>query len=84
MLREKIKTTIQEALPDAQIIVENPQEDDVHFEAIVISATFESMSLVKQHQTVMNALKTDFGNASIHALALKTFTPEKWANTSSS
>jgi len=33
--------------------------------------------LVKQHQLVMKALKEAF-EGDVHAMGLKTFTPEKW------
>jgi acid stress-induced BolA-like protein IbaG/YrbA len=52
----------------------------VHLDAIVISPAFEGMPPVKQHRMVMTPLKSAFGNESLHALALKTYTPEKWAN----
>lgn len=72
---EHIKDKILAVLPDATIYIYNP--DDKHFQGIVISPSFAGMPLVKQHQFVMNALKRDFEDA-VHALALKTFTPEKW------
>lgn len=74
-LGPEIKETIQAALPDATIYVADP--DGEHFEAIVISPTFEGMMLVKQHQLVMKALKEKFATT-VHSLALKTYTPEKW------
>ena len=76
---KQIKQTIQKTLPDAHIIVADPYNDGEHFEAIVVCKTFESMSLVNQHKIVMNALKEKF-ESSVHALALKTFTPQKWEN----
>ena len=74
---EKIKTIIKEALPDATIYLHNQNDDGEHFQAIVVSPSFESLSLVKQHQIVMKALKTEF-DTSLHALALKTLTPLQW------
>ena len=74
---DAIKSTILAALPEATVYVADPQNDGQHFEAIVICPSFESLSLVKQHQVVMKALKEKF-ETSVHALALKTFTPEKW------
>ena len=76
-MEDQIKLIIQEALPDAEVYVVDPQQDGQHFEAIVISPSFEGLSLVKQHQCVMTPLKEAFAT-SVHALALKTFTPEKW------
>ena len=72
-----IKQTILEALPNAIVHVMDPNNDGEHFEAIVVSDTFREVSLVKQHQVVMRALTEKFAT-SVHALALKTFTPEKW------
>jgi len=77
MLVEEIKQTIQTAIPDATVYVQDPNNDGQHFQAFVISPSFEGMILVKQHQMVMKALKEAF-HESVHALALKTFTPQKW------
>ena len=72
-----IKTIIEQAVPNATVFVKDPMNDGQHLEAIVISPAFEGMMLVKQHQMVMAALKSAFAT-SVHALALKTFTPAKW------
>ena len=71
----EIKRIILEAIPDAEVRVSDPHNDGEHFQAIVISASFEGLSLVKQHQMVMNALKEEF-KEKVHALALKTMTPD--------
>ena len=75
---EDIKQVIQAAVPDATVLVADPNNDGEHFEAVVISESFKTLALVKQHQVVMKALKEKF-ETTVHALALKTFTPEKWA-----
>ncbi|MCB1073039.1 MAG: BolA/IbaG family iron-sulfur metabolism protein [Chlamydiia bacterium] len=55
----------------------NPQKDGLHFDAIVISSLFSGKSLVEQHQMVMAPLKELF-DSKLHALSLKTYTPEEW------
>ena len=77
MNTEEIKMTIQKSLPDAEIHVRDPHGDGQHFEAFVASAAFEGMPIIKQHRLVLGSLKVAF-KESVHALALKTFTPEKW------
>lgn len=74
---EEIRNTILAALPDATVYVLDPQNDGQHFESVVISPSFEGMTLVKQHQAVMKPLKEAF-ETSVHALRLTTFTPAKW------
>lgn len=74
---DEIKKTIESAVPNATAYVLDPNNDGQHFQAIVISPVFEGLMLVRQHQMVMQALKNAFAE-SVHALALKTFTPKKW------
>lgn len=75
---EQIKSAIQAALPDATIYVLDPMNDGQHFESVVISPSFEGQSLVKQHQAVMKPLKDAIASNAVHALRLKTYTPDKW------
>ncbi len=77
MIIDDIRNTLSTALPDATIMVNDPMNDETHFEAIVISPSFEGLTLVKQHQLVMRPLTQAFAN-NLHALALKTYTPTQW------
>lgn len=76
-LISEIEKTIKEHIPDALILVHNMNNDGEHFEAIVISESFNELGLLKQHQAVMKPLKAAF-DSSVHALALKTFSLKKW------
>ena len=78
-LTKQIEEIILGAVPDAEVIVRDPMNDGAHFEATVISESFVGMPLVKQHRQVMQSLKTMF-SGDVHALSLKTYTPEKWAS----
>lgn len=73
----KIKSTIEEAIPQSTAHIFDPMRDGQHLQAVVISPAFEGVTLVKQHQMVMNPLKEAMAGA-VHALGLKTFTPQKW------
>lgn len=52
-----------------------------HYQARIVSGAFSGKSLIEQHQLVYSALG-DAMNGPIHALALKTYTPEAWAKVS--
>jgi acid stress-induced BolA-like protein IbaG/YrbA len=54
------------------------QGDGAHFEAVVVSPAFAGASRVKRHQLVYAALG-DRMKEEIHALSMKTFTPDEWA-----
>ncbi len=51
--------------------------DGVHFEAVVISPEFEGQGTLQRHRRVYGTLGERMGGE-IHALSLKTFTPEEW------
>jgi acid stress-induced BolA-like protein IbaG/YrbA len=54
-------------------------DDGQHFEAIIVSSAFIGKSMVQQHQLVYQALG-DRMRSEIHALSMRTFTPEAWVN----
>lgn len=51
--------------------------DGQHFEAVIVSEAFRGKNRVQQHQLVYKALG-DRMRAEIHALSMKTLTPEQW------
>ncbi len=70
----EIERMIREALPDAQIRIEDLRGDGDHYAAYIVSPAFEGKSRVQQHQLVYDALQGKMGNE-LHALALQTSTP---------
>jgi len=53
--------------------------DGHHFEAVVVSDAFAGKSCVQRHQLVYQTLG-DRMREEIHALSIKTFTPQEWEN----
>ncbi len=71
-----VKSLIALGMPDAEVSVEGA--DGVHFEALVIAPEFAGMRPLQRHRRVYETLGNRLGGE-IHALALKTLTPEEWA-----
>jgi acid stress-induced BolA-like protein IbaG/YrbA len=78
MAPDEVKTILEKALPDSMVEVQDMTGGGDHFQVFVVSPFFEGKGLVDQHQIVYGALKEAMGSERIHALALKTFTPEQW------
>jgi acid stress-induced BolA-like protein IbaG/YrbA len=74
----QIEQLIRTGLPGA--IVQVRSEDNVHFEATVISAEFEGKRPLQRHQMVYRTLGERMGGE-IHALALATLTPAESGHT---
>lgn len=53
--------------------------DGTHFEAVIVSELFAGKNRVQRHQLVYQTLG-DRMRAEIHALSMKTFTPQEWLN----
>jgi len=51
--------------------------DGQHFQALIVSSEFEGRSRVQRHQLVYAALG-DRMREEIHALSMKTLTPQEW------
>lgn len=77
MQAEQIKQMIETGLPGCQAQVFG--DDGQHFDAIVVSEAFIGKTMVQQHQMVYATLGGQMESGAIHALALKTYTPEAWA-----
>lgn len=69
---EQIEALIRAGLPGATVVVRS--EDNVHFQATVVSAEFEGKRPLQRHQMVYRTLGDRMGGE-IHALQLNTLTP---------
>ncbi|MBL8922337.1 MAG: BolA family transcriptional regulator [Myxococcaceae bacterium] len=74
-----LKARLEEALPGATIEIRDTTGTGDHFEARVVSPSFAGLSMVQQHQAVYAPLKDLLATGELHALALKTYTPEQWS-----
>jgi len=70
----EVTLLIKQSIPDAEIDVKDLGGGD-HLEVNVVSAKFNGLTLVQQHQLVYGALKNELKTETIHALALTTSTP---------
>ena len=50
-----------------------------HYEVIAIDESFENMSRVKKQQLIYAPLMEYIQRNDIHAVSIKTFTPQEWA-----
>ena len=74
---DKIRELVEAGLPDCTALVRDDANDGEHFSAEVVSSAFNGVMRVQQHRLVYQALGEHMYK-DIHALALKTYTPEQW------
>ena len=72
----QIKRIIADGVSCEELHVEG---DGEHFEALVVSAQFVGKSRVQRQQMVNAVLRSYFDSGELHALSMKTVTPEEWS-----
>jgi stress-induced morphogen len=72
---DHVRSAIQQALPDASVVVEDLTGGGDHLQVKVVSQAFVGLSRVKQHQIVYGALRQELASEAIHALAVQTAPP---------
>ncbi len=75
---EQVQKLIAAGLSCEHLQVEG---DGHHFEAVIVSAEFVGKSRVQRQQRVNEVLRAHFNSGELHALSMKTHTPEEWSAT---
>jgi len=73
---DKIKQSIEQAIPNSEVSIEDMGSTGDHLQVNVVSSAFVNLSLIQQHQLVYAALQSEFASEAIHALALNTSQPK--------
>ena len=71
---DAVKQMIQDKLPDAQISVSG---DGYKYETDIISEAFTGLNTLKRHQLVYAAVNEAITSGQLHALTIRTFTPDE-------
>ncbi|MDV2857993.1 MULTISPECIES: BolA family protein [Oceanimonas] len=75
-LKNEVERRLRDALELDELHVKN---DGDHFQVIAVADMFAEMSRVKRQQAINGPLMDLIAQNAIHALSVKTFTPEQWA-----
>lgn len=76
MYPDEIKQIIESGIEKCNAIVKS--DDGKHYTALVISPLFSDKNRVQKQQLVYATLNPYLNNGSLHAISIKTFTPEEW------
>ncbi|PAV25329.1 acid stress-induced BolA-like protein IbaG/YrbA [Tamilnaduibacter salinus] len=76
MQPEAVAERVRQELPDCEIHVEN---EGNHYLVVAVGERFKGMTPVKKQQLIYGALNDELADGTIHALTIRAFTPEQWA-----
>jgi len=75
MQPDEIRDIIEAKLTGAEAHVEG---DGAHFTAVVVCPAFIGKSRIAKQQMVYDTVREQLLDGTLHALSLKTFTPDEW------
>ncbi len=75
MKHEEIIGLIKVGFPNAEVLAEGA---DCNFSCIVISSEFEGASLLQRERGVLATVKEQITQGELHAISVKTYTPQQW------
>ena len=74
MTLEEIQKKLESGIDQSHVIMEG---DGCNCSAVVVSPTFEGLSLLQRQRIVLAVVKEEIKSGELHALSIKTFTPEE-------
>lgn len=76
---EEVASLVRQTFGDARVRVSDLTGTGDHFEIFVVSASFRGKTLIEQHQLVQKSIRLALDDGRIHAIQIKTETPESQA-----
>ncbi|MBM3381215.1 MAG: BolA family transcriptional regulator [Betaproteobacteria bacterium] len=77
--KEQVKARILEGIPDAEIVVNEFSGGNDHYAVLVVSPVFAGKKLLARHRLVLDLFQAEIATGEVHALTMKTHTPDEWA-----
>ena len=78
MTPDQLKNRIQGLHPETQVEVTDLTGTQDHYQVVVVSPVFQGKLMVEQHKMIMGILKSEIDSEEVHALSMKTFTPDQY------
>jgi acid stress-induced BolA-like protein IbaG/YrbA len=79
MTPTELKARIESLAPGTRAEVTDLTGTMDHYQAVVISPVFEGKMMIEQHRMVYGLFKSEIDSNEVHALTLKTYTPQQYS-----
>ena len=78
MTPDQLKARLETLSPGTVAEVMDLTGTQDHYQAIIVSPAFEGQMMIEQHRAVFKLVQAEVDSGEVHALTLKTFTPEQF------
>lgn len=70
----EVKALLESSINNCEVVAEG---EGCNFQVVVVTSEFEGLSTVKRQQLVYSHLQEAISSGAIHAVTMKTYTPEQ-------
>ena len=78
MTATEIKARIESLAPGTKAELIDLTGTQDHWQAVIVSPAFNGKLLIEQHRMIFALFKEEVASNKVHALTLKTYTPEQY------
>lgn len=78
MTPEALSQRIRQLHPETRVEVRDMTGTQDHYEVLVVSPAFQDKMMIEQQRMIMALLKAEIDTEEVHALTMKTYTPEQY------
>jgi stress-induced morphogen len=82
MNAEQLKKRIETLGPGTEVMVTDLTGTQDHYQVQVVSPAFEGKLMIEQHRMVMATVQAEIDSGEVHALSMRTYTPEQFRKSS--
>lgn len=80
MTPEQLSERIKQLHPETTVKATDLTGTQDHYQVEVVSPAFVGKTTIEQHKMIMALLKSEINSNEVHALSMKTWTPEQKTN----
>ena len=78
MTPDQLKARIETLAPGTTAEIMDLTGTQDHYQAVIVSPVFEGKMMIQQHRLVMDLLQKEIDSGEVHALTMRTFSPEQY------
>jgi stress-induced morphogen len=78
MTPEQLRNRLESLSPGTEAQITDLTGTMDHYQAVIVSPAFRGKMMIEQHRMVMAILQQEIDSGEVHALTMKTFTPEQY------
>lgn len=79
MTPDQLKARLETLAPGTRAEVTDLTGTHDHYQALIISPAFAGKMMIEQHRMVFKLVQSEVDSGEVHALTLKTYTPEEFS-----